>query len=121
MKRGLKSSLIVGGVLLAAAVPASAASTPAANNHGLFDVAAICDGAPTAVVATNGAAFWADGDRYVISSFTSTFTPDGGGEPQTFTKVNGKRQGSDTQISCTATEIVPGGTVELEVVGDLVR
>jgi hypothetical protein len=121
MRSGLRMALVVGGTLLAAAVPANAAQTPDANDHGLHDVAATCDGGATAVVASNGAAFWADGSRYVITSFTSTFTPDGGGEPQVNTKVNGKRNGSDTEITCTATETVPGGTVRIDVIGDLIR
>jgi hypothetical protein len=121
MRSGPKTALAVGAMLLAAAVPANAANTPEANDHGLEDVAATCDGGATAVVATAGAAFWADGSKYVITSFTTTFTPDGGGEPQVFTKVNGKRNGSDTEITCTGTESVPGGTVRFDVIGDLIR
>ena len=121
MKSGLKTALVLGAATLTAATPAGAANTPQANGHGLHDVAATCDGGATTVVTSNGAAFWADGGKYVITSMTITFTPEGGGEPEVFTKVNGKRNGSDTELTCTGTESVPGGTIRFDVIGDEIR
>ena len=120
MKIGCRASVIAAALALAAVVPAGAATPP--EGGGLEQIEATCNGQATTVTASGGVAFWANGQKYSITSFSGTFTPADGSDPQSFTKVNGKRSGkTEGEINCVGTESGPEGTFEFDVVGVLIR
>ncbi|MEU4602484.1 hypothetical protein AB0F43_05850 [Kribbella sp. NPDC023972] len=85
-------------------VGTAAAAPPGA---GLETVQATCGGQEVTATVTAGATFWVGEQHYLLTSFTGTFTPVEG-EPETFTKTYGQRQGLADEITCTGTEEVPG-------------
>jgi hypothetical protein len=119
MKNFVGAGVVAGTILLAAVVPADAATPPDANGHEI--ITATCDGQQVTVEASGGTAFWIGEHKYAISSITFTFTPADGSAPQTFTKVNGKRSGKDGTVTCTGTETDETGTTDFLVLGDEIR
>ena len=99
-------------------VPAAAAGAPRGN--GLDTTPAVCAGQETVVTHSAGSTFWLGDDHYVITVFTGTFTPVGG-EPETFTKTSGNKNGLGPTITCTGSESDASGTFAFEVTGALVK
>jgi hypothetical protein len=94
------------GILASTALVGPAAAAP--PGAGLETVTATCAGQEVTATVTAGASFWIGEQHYLLSSFTGTFTPVEG-DPETFTKTYGQRQGlAAGEITCTGSEEVPG-------------
>jgi hypothetical protein len=108
-------------VALLALVSVAVFAAPAAAappGQGLESLPADCDGTATTVTASSGAAFWVGDQHYVLTSFTGTFTPEGG-TPETFTKTFGQKTGQGgSEITCSGTVVEPGeGTFAFTATG----
>jgi hypothetical protein len=91
--------------LTAVAIPAYAALP----GVGLDTFPATCSGQPVTVTTGGGAAFWLNGQHYLLTSIDATFQTEQG--PVTFHKDYGARTGlTDSTITCTATIVEPEGT-----------
>jgi len=100
--------------LVAAAVLISPA-TAAPNGKGLEQFPVICDGTAVTVTVSSGASFWINGQHYLLTSFTGTFTATDG-STETETKTYGKRKGlKGAVITCTASFPDTQGTFAVTV------
>jgi hypothetical protein len=109
-------------VALLALVSVAVFAAPAAAappGQGLESLPADCDGTATTVTASSGASFWVGDQHYVLTSFTGTFTPEGGGTPETFTMTFGQRTGlGGSEITCSGSLVEPGeGTFAFTATG----
>jgi hypothetical protein len=99
--------LAAAGAALALAPAAQAA--PVANDHGLIDLPATCDGVEGTVTHTNGSSFYFGGTHYVLRSISGSIEG-----TVVFSKTYGG--GGGETITCTATETGDDGTsVDLTV------
>jgi hypothetical protein len=113
--RKLLASAAVAATVLGLAGPAGAVP-PGLAKQPLEP--AICGGEPVEVFGGNGRSAWVGDTLWLIRTldFSGTFTPEGGGVPQTetFTKTYGGGPRGET-VTCTVEfeEVVPGeGTFE---------
>ncbi len=75
----------------------------------------MCGGTEVTVTVSSGASFWINGQHYLLTSFTGTFTPTGG-PPETETKTYGKRKGlKGAEITCSASFSDTQGTFDVTV------
>ena len=99
-------------LLSVAVFAAPAAAAP--PGQGLESFPLTCDG----TTVSSGASFWMGDQHYVLTSFTGTFTPEGG-RPETFTRTFGQKTGlAGSEITCSATFVEPGvGTFAIMATG----
>jgi hypothetical protein len=104
-------------LLSVAVFAAPAAAAP--PGQGLESFELDCDGTTVTATTSSGASFWIGDQHYVLTSFTGTFTPEGGGTPETFTQTFGEKAGlAGSEITCNATFVEPGeGTFALTATG----
>jgi hypothetical protein len=97
------------------AAPAAAAPP----GQGLESFPVDCAGTTVTATVSGGASFWLGDQHYVLTSFTGTFTPEGGGTPETFTKTYGEKAGlAGSEITCSVTFVEPGqGTFAITATG----
>lgn len=99
-------------VALLALVSVAVFAAPAAAappGQGLEALPTTCDGTATTVTALAGASFWVGDQHYLLTSFTGTFTPEGGGTPETFTMTFGQKTGlGGSEITCSGSVVEPG-------------
>jgi len=99
---------------LAAAVLISPA-TAAPNGKGLEQFPVNCGGTEVTVTVSSGASFWINGQHYLLTSFTGTFTATDG-STETETKTYGKRKGLEgAVITCSASFPDTQGTFDVTV------
>ena len=103
---------LLSGALFAA--PAAAAPP----GQGLESFPLTCDGTTVTATVSSGASFWIGDQHYVLTSFTGTFTPEGG-RPETFTRTFAQKTGlAGSEITCSATFVEPGvGTFAITATG----
>jgi hypothetical protein len=97
------------------AAPAAAAPP----GQGLESFPVTCAGTTITVTASAGASFWIGNQHYVLTSLTGTFTPEGGGTPETFTQTYGVKAGlAGSEITCSGAFVEPGeGTFAFTATG----
>ena len=89
-------------LLSVAVFAAPAAAAP--PGQGLESFPLTCDG----TTVSSGASFWMGDQHYVLTSFTGTFTPEGG-RPETSTRTFGQKTGlAGSEITSSATFVEPG-------------
>ncbi|MFL5840099.1 MAG: hypothetical protein ACJ77Z_06580 [Thermoleophilaceae bacterium] len=110
----LRSSRIAAaGVIVAALVAASSATatTPPSGN-GLRNLPVICDGHPTTLTVSRGAAFYVDGQKYVLQSLTIV------NGPLSLSKDYGNRTGlTGGSIVCSGSVTDEYGTTNFAAIG----
>ena len=113
---------MVGALAAVAASVVVGTGAAAPNGSGLEQLPVECDGVPTTVTVSSGASFWLDGNQYLLSTFTGTFTPLVG-DVEVETKTYGNRTGlTGTPITCTTSFADPAeGTFEIVVTAVPVR
>jgi hypothetical protein len=110
----LRSSRIAAaGVIVAALVAASSATatTPPLGN-GLRNLPVTCNGQPTTLTVSSGAAFYVDGQKYVLQSITLV------NGPFSLTKDYGNRTGlTGGSIECSGSVTDENGTTNFDGIG----
>jgi hypothetical protein len=110
----LRSSRIAAaGVSVAALVAASSATaTTPPSGKGLRNLPATCNGEPTTLTVSSGAAFYVDGQKYVLQSITFV------NGPFSFTKDFGNRTGlTGGSIECSGSVTDENGTTNFDAIG----
>ncbi|MFL5896383.1 MAG: hypothetical protein ACJ76Z_14880 [Thermoleophilaceae bacterium] len=101
------------GVIVAALVAASSATatTPPSGN-GLRNLPVTCDGERTTLTVSSGAAFYVDGQKYVLQSITIV------NGPFSFSKDFGNRTGlTGGPIACFGSVTDENGTTTFDAIG----
>ena len=107
------SHIAAAGVIVAALVAASSATaTTPPSGKGLQTLPATCNGEETTLTVSSGAAFYVDGQKYVLQSITFS------NDEFSFTKDYGNRNGlTGGSIECTGSFTDDQGTTNFDGIG----
>jgi hypothetical protein len=109
----LRSRIAAAGIIVAALASAGTANaTTPPSGKGLATLPATCNGEEATLTVSSGAAFYVDGQKYVLQSIT--FSNDG----FSFTKDYGNRNGlTGGSIHCTGSFTDENGTTNFDGIG----